>query len=62
METVKKIKELFNKFMVDVEKAENKNNLSATKRARKFLQEIKELIPEARKEILNVSKTKKNKS
>lgn len=53
METLKKIKDLVEKMSVDTNKVFEKGNRSASIRARKHAQEIKELIPLFRKEILN---------
>jgi hypothetical protein len=52
METLKKIKDLVEKMSVDTSKVYEKGNRSASIRARKCAQEIKELIPVYRKEIL----------
>jgi hypothetical protein len=52
METLKRIKELVDKMSVDTTKVREKGNRSASIRARKYAQEIKELIPVYRKEIL----------
>lgn len=51
METLKEIKELVEKMSVDAYKVQ-KGNHSASIRARKYAQEIKEIIPKFRKEIL----------
>jgi len=56
METLQKMKELFEKMSRDTEKVMNKGNRSAAIRARKFSQELKNLIPQYRKEILEKSK------
>jgi hypothetical protein len=53
MDTLNKIKELVEKMSVDTTKVYQKGNRSASIRARKHAQEIKELIPYFRKEILN---------
>ncbi len=53
METLKKIKDLVEKMFVDTTKVFEKGNVSASIRARKHAQEIKEMIPILRKEILN---------
>ena len=52
METLKKIKDLVEKMSVDTAKVFEKGNRSASIRARKYAQEIKELIPMYRKELL----------
>ena len=52
METLKKIKDLVEKMSVDTHKVYEKGNRSASIRARKYAQEIKELIPVYRKELL----------
>jgi len=52
METLKKIKELVEKMSVDTTKVYEKGNRSASIRARKYAQEIKILIAQYRKEIL----------
>lgn len=52
METLKRIKELVEKMSVDTTKVLEKGNRSASIRARKYAQEIKELVPVYRKEIL----------
>lgn len=53
METLNKIKNLVEKMSVDTTKVFHKGNRSASIRARKYAQEIKELIPTFRKEILS---------
>ena len=52
METLKKIKDLVEKMSVDTKKVFEKRNHSASIRARQNAQELKFLIPEFRKEIL----------
>lgn len=52
MDTLNKIKELVEKMSVDTNKVYQKGNRSASIRARKYAQEIKELVPVYRKEIL----------
>jgi hypothetical protein len=52
MDTLNKIKDLVEKMSVDTSKVYEKGNRSASIRARKYAQEIKELIPQFRKEIL----------
>jgi cell division FtsZ-interacting protein ZapD len=52
METLIKIKDLVEKMSVDTAKVYVKGNRSASIRARKYAQEIKELIPVYRKELL----------
>jgi hypothetical protein len=56
METLKKMDELFMKMKVDTEKVYIKGNRSASIRARKYAQEIKQLIGIYRKEILDEMK------
>lgn len=53
METLRKIKELVEKMSVDTQKVFEKGNRSASIRARKYAQEIKLLISQYRKEILD---------
>ena len=53
METLNQIKVLVEKMSVDYHKVFDKGNRSASIRARKYAQEIKELIPQFRKEILD---------
>lgn len=53
METLSKIKEYVEKMSVDTKKVYEKGNRSASIRARKYAQEIKELIGTYRKEILS---------
>jgi hypothetical protein len=52
MDTLNKIKDLVEKMSVDTSKVYEKGNRSASIRARKYAQEIKEIIPHFRKEIL----------
>lgn len=52
METLIKIKELIEKMSVDTQKVFEKGNRSASIRARKNAQEVKQLISTYRKEIL----------
>jgi DNA-binding transcriptional MerR regulator len=52
METLKKIKDLVEKMSVDTTKVYEKGNRSASIRARKHAQEVKQLIANYRKEIL----------
>ena len=52
METLDKIKTLVEKMSVDTEKVFVKGNRSASIRARKHAQEVKDLIKIFRKEIL----------
>lgn len=52
METLKKIKDLVEKMSVDTAKVYEKGNRSASIRARKYAQEIKILVAQYRKEIL----------
>ena len=56
METLFKIKELVEKMSIDTYKT-HKGNHSASIRARKYAQEIKELVPKFRKEILDEIKS-----
>jgi len=60
MDTLNKIKELVEKMSIDTSKVYNKGNRSASIRARKYGQEIKELIPHFRKEILQEIKKHDN--
>ncbi len=60
METLNKIKELVELMSTDTAKVFNKGNRSASIRARKYAQEIKLLLGELRKEILE--EVKKNDS
>jgi hypothetical protein len=53
METLTKIKDLVEKMSVDTHKVYEKGNRSASIRARKYGQEIKNLISLYRKEILD---------
>jgi hypothetical protein len=53
METLVKIKELVEKMSVDTHKVFDKGNRSASIRARKYAQEIKNLISVYRKEVLD---------
>jgi hypothetical protein len=52
METLKQIKDLVEKMSVDTQKVYDKGNRSASIRARKYAQEIKQLVGIYRKEIL----------
>ena len=56
METLKQIKELVEKMSVDTQKVYDKGNRSASIRARKYAQEIKQLIGVYRKDILEEMK------
>lgn len=56
MDTLKKIKELVEKMSVDTTKVYERGNKSASIRARKYAQEIKELIKVYRKDILDEMK------
>ena len=56
METLEKIKGLVEQMSIDTEKVLNKGNRSASIRARKSAQEIKILIGQFRKEILEKMK------
>jgi hypothetical protein len=53
METLKKIKDLVEKLSIDSTKVFEKRNKSASIRARRYAQEIREIMPLFRKEILN---------
>jgi|TARA_B100001093_G_C26773613_1_gene991321 hypothetical protein len=53
METLVRIKELVEKMSVDTHKVFDKGNRSASIRARKYAQEIKNLISVYRKEVLD---------
>lgn len=53
METLFKLKELIEKISIDTNKVFKKGNRSASIRARKHAQELKELITPFRKEILD---------
>jgi hypothetical protein len=59
METLEKIKELTELLSVDATKF-YKGNKSAGTRARKSAQELKDVLQQFRKEILEHSKTEKN--
>jgi menaquinone-dependent protoporphyrinogen IX oxidase len=56
MDTLKKIKDLIEKMSVDTQKVYDKGNRSASIRARKYAQEIKNFIGIYRKEILEEMK------
>jgi uncharacterized protein YaaR (DUF327 family) len=56
MESLKTIKELVEKMSVDTNKVYLKGNRSASIRARKYAQEIKDLIKTFRKDILEEMK------
>jgi len=56
METLTKIKELVEQMSIDTGKVYNKGNRSASIRARKNAQEVKQLIGQFRKEILEEMK------
>ena len=56
METLQKIKELVEKMSVDTQKVYEKGNRSASIRARKYAQEMKQLIGVYRKESLEEMK------
>lgn len=53
METLSKIKDLVEKMSVDTHKVYDKGNRSASIRARKYAQEVKNLVAVFRKEILD---------
>lgn len=52
METLFRIKELVEKLSIETDKVFKKGNRSASIRARRYAQELKELITPYRKEIL----------
>jgi|SaaInl85LU_5_DNA_1037374.scaffolds.fasta_scaffold00315_10 hypothetical protein len=56
MDTLSKIKELTELLSVDSQKAIDKGNKSAATRARKTAQEIKQLLQDLRKEVLDATK------
>lgn len=56
MESLKSIKQLVEKMSVDTTKVYEKGNRSASIRARKYAQEIKDLIKVFRKDILEEMK------
>lgn len=56
METLKQIKDLIEKISIDTTKVYEKGNHSASIRARKNAQEVKDLIKVFRKEILEEMK------
>ena len=58
MEKLKEIKDLVEKMSVDTDKAMNRGSRSAAIRARKYAQQLKELITPFRKEILENFKEK----
>jgi hypothetical protein len=60
METLTKIKGLVEKMSVDTQKVFEKGNRSASIRARKYAQEIKQLISTYRKEVLEEIKRHDN--
>jgi RNase P subunit RPR2 len=60
METLQKIKELVEKLSIDSTKVFEKNNRSASVRARRYAQQIREIMPKFRKEILNEMKKNVN--
>ena len=53
METLKKIKDLVEKLSIDSTKVFEKRNKSASIRARRYAQEIREIMPLFRTEIIN---------
>ena len=53
METLGKIKDLVEKMSVDTHKVYDKGNRSASIRARKYAQQVKILISDFRREILD---------
>lgn len=66
METLDKIKDIIEKMSIDTKKVFDKGNHSASIRARSYAQELKEILPTYRKEILieiknNNKKMKKQK-
>jgi len=56
MEMLEKMKELFELMSEETNKVFEKGNRSAATRARKHAQELKNLLNDFRKEILNVNK------
>jgi len=63
METLFRIKELVEKISIDTDKVFKKGNRSASIRARRYAQELKELITPFRKEILEeITKVRPRKS
>jgi len=56
MDTLAKIKELTESLSVDTQKAIDKGNKSAATRARKTAQDIKVLLQDIRKEVLEATK------
>lgn len=58
METLEKIKAVVELMSVETDKVYNKGNRSAATRARKYAQEIKNLLNDFRKDILEESKKK----
>lgn len=60
METLDRIKKLVEDMSVDTAKVYNKGNRSASIRARKNAQEIKSLLGQFRKEILEEIKKQKD--
>jgi hypothetical protein len=56
MEKIQKIKELIELMSVEADKVYNKRNRSAATRARKYAQDIKNLLGEFRKDVLEESK------
>jgi hypothetical protein len=56
MDTLSKIKELTETLSYDTQKALEKGNKSAATRARKTAQEIKTLLQDLRKEVLEATK------
>jgi hypothetical protein len=60
MDTLEQIKALVETLSAETTKFYTKNNQSAGTRARKAAQQLKELMPILRKEILNHTKEEKN--
>ena len=56
MDTLSKIKELTETLSYDTQKAIEKGNKSAATRSRKTAQEIKALLQDLRKEVLDATK------
>lgn len=56
MEKIEQMKELFELMTAEAEKVYYKGNRTAATRARKFAQDIKNLLGEFRKELLEKSK------
>lgn len=59
MDTLTKMKNLMEQISIDTNKVIRKGNYSASVRARKNAQEFKTLVPQFRKEILEMIKNMK---